>query len=546
MTGVTPLWDDVFMLIEAARRAEAAVKEMLAIATRGDAATDEVRDALGISKAIAGINSAFQAAGAAAVAGRERHGDGGAEVLASAAGLSRQEARSQVKTAQTLRKAPVLRDAVDQGRVSAANARRLADAVEQTSAADVEADADLLSKAESMRPEQFARESRRWTVDRQGDGGVSAHRRQRARRCVRVWNGDDGMVNLRGEFDAVAGRRIVNRIEAEARRLYKTDKDSGDAGASPASRGPDSRGPAGGSAGGGPVEDRGGRRSFAQCMADALDNLTGGAASSAAGAGAGAGRPFADICVVAHVDDDTGSLVAELPDGSRLPQAVLDELACHARITGVLYGADGTAIWRGHSKRTATEAQRQLLIAKHGGCFHCGAHPAMCQCHHITEFSKGGPTDINNMVLICWNCHQKVHHHGWHIHTGPDGNHTLHPPRTSPGNPHYGPAHAPEPPPAPTWPAARRTRRRNGSDPAFQPGPGPRNARAPAPAGAGDRASPDPLTLFGSGSGRAPNPARSPDRPPSSPVQSERCAGSVRLGPVAHATSQHPNEELTQ
>ena len=520
------------MLIEAARRAEAAVKEMLAVANDGSATTDEFRDALGISKSIVGISSAFQVSAAGVVAGRERHGDGGAEVLAASAGLSRHDARGQVKAAQVLEAAPVLRDALEQGRVSAANARRLADAVEQTSAADVEADAELLSKAESMRPEQFARESRRWTVDRQGDGGESAHRRQRARRCVRVWNGDDGMVNLRGEFDAVAGRRIVNRIEAEARRLYKTDKDNS-------------------SAGDGVGEGGSGRRSFAQCMADALDNLTSDNASS--GAGAGAGRPFADICVVAHVDDETGDLVAELPDGSRLPQAVLDELACHARITGVLYGTDGTAIWRGHTKRTATEAQRQLLIAKYGGCFHCGAHPAMCQCHHITEFSKGGPTDINNMVLTCWNCHQKVHHHNWKIRTGPDGNHTLHPP----DNRHYGPAHAPEPPPAPTWPAARRTRRMNGPGPASQPRPRPRNAQAPplgpdgsrgspdpltrsgtstprsSPTGAGSRGSPDPPTLFGSERGRAPNPTRPPDRPSPSPVRSESAAGSVRPGPAA-------------
>ena len=433
---------------------------MPAIATRGDAATDEVRDALGISKSIAGINSAFQAAGAAAVAGRERHGDGGAEVLASAAGLSRQEARSQVKTAQAIAEMPKLRDAVAEGRVSTANARRLAAAVEKTSADAVDADDELLTKAESMRPEQFARETRRWTVDRQGDGGESEHARQRARRRVRVWNADDGMVHLHGEFDAVTGKRIGNRLEAEARRMYKADKGTGTAGASPDSRG---------SASSSVAEDRSGRRSFAQCMADALDNLTGGGASSGAGAGAGAGRAFADICVVAHVDDDTGSLVAELPDGSRLPQAVLDELACHARITGVLYGTDGTAIWRGHSKRTATEAQRQLLIAKHGGCFHCGAHPAMCQCHHITEFSKGGPTDINNMVLICWNCHQKVHHHNWHIRTAPDGDHTLHPPRTSPGNPRYGPAHAPEPAQAPTRPAARQAAERRTGAPRGRP-----------------------------------------------------------------------------
>lgn len=192
------------------------------------------------------------------------------------------------------------------------------------------------------------------------------------------------MVNPR--VDAVAGRRVASRIEAEARRLYKADKN----------RAADNRGLAGNSRAEGGRE----RRRFAQCMADAVDNLTsdGEGDPVSSGAGAGAGRPFADISVVAHVDNETGDLVADLSDGSRLPQAVLDEMACHARITGVLYGADSTAIWRGHSKRTANEVQRQLLIAKYGECFHCGAHPAVCQCHHIREFSKDGPTDIKNMV----------------------------------------------------------------------------------------------------------------------------------------------------
>ena len=102
------------MLIEAARRAEAAAKEMLALVTEGSVSCAEILEALAVSKAIAGVNSAFQVAGAAAVAGRERHGDGGAEVLAASAGLSRREAHSQVKTAEALRDVP---EAARRGRV---------------------------------------------------------------------------------------------------------------------------------------------------------------------------------------------------------------------------------------------------------------------------------------------------------------------------------------------------------------------------------------------------------------------------------------------
>ena len=403
------------MLIEAARRAEAAAREMLALVNAGEASCSEIREALGVSKALAGVNSAFQVAGAAAVAGRERHGDGGAEVLASSAGLSRQEARSQVKTAEALRQAPKLRDAVESGRVSVANAKRLAETVERTSAAAVEGDGDLLAKAESLRPEQFTKEARRWTVQRQGDGGESEHARQRARRCVRMWNGDDGMVHLRGEFDAVTGRRIRSRLRADASRLLDADRKNAN------SNGAGSSGA--------------GRRTFDQCMADALDNLT---SNSSARSG---GEPFADICVVAHVDETTGELIAELPDGERLPPSVLEQLSCNARLTGVIYDRKGRPIWRTHPRRRATEAQRQMLIARDGGCFACGTDPDLCDIHHVEPVSQGGPTSLDNLVLACWQHHNAVHHFGWQIH-GPPGNRTLHPPNTT----NHGPAHAPDPP----------------------------------------------------------------------------------------------------
>ncbi|MCY4423024.1 MAG: hypothetical protein OXC06_08145 [Acidimicrobiaceae bacterium] len=79
------------------------------------------------------------------------------------------------------------------------------------------------------------------------------------------------------------------------------------------------------------------RRSFGQCMADALGSLT------SSSAGSQATKPLADICVVAHVDEVVGELVAELPDGERLPRSVLEELACNARFTGVIYDRKGRA-----------------------------------------------------------------------------------------------------------------------------------------------------------------------------------------------------------
>ena len=397
------------------------MKEMLACADDGAASCSELREGLEISKVIDGVNAAFQVSAAASVAGRERHGDGGAEVLAAGAGLSRHEARSQVKTAEALNKTPRLRDAVAAGRVSTANAKRLADAVEKTSAEDVASDRELLAKAETMRPEDFGREARRWAVERQGDNGESEHARQRARRRVRIWDGDDGMVHLRGEFDAVTGHRIGNRLRAEAARMHGTDKKN--------------------------AKDGGHRRSFDQCMADALDNLT---ASTGTGDGDGGGKPYADICVITHVDDATGELIAEIPGGDRLPRSVLDQLACNSLITPTIYDRRGVLLWQGHSKRTATATQLKALKAIYGGCFACGVDFDITQAHHVEPVSQGGRTDIDNLVPACWECHNKIHHFGWQIH-GPPGKRTLHPP----GGINHGPAHAPDPPVHDNRPAGR-------------------------------------------------------------------------------------------
>ena len=435
------------MLIKSARRAEAAAKEMLAYVNDGSASCAEMREALAVCTAFMAAGSAFQAGAARVIAQTERHGDGGAQVLADAAGLSRRDAHSQVNTARVIEAVPAVRDAVESGRVSQANAKRLADAVEKTSAADVESDRELLAKAESMRPEQFAREARRWTSNHQADGGAADYQRLRARRCVRVWDGDDGMVHLRGEFDPVTGKRIANRLREAASRLHDADKQQA----------ADSSGHK--------------RRSFDQCMADALDNLTGNNSSRA---GNGGGKPFADICVVAHVDDQTGELVAELPDGERLPAAVLEQLSCNAKLTGVVYDRKGKPIWRTESRRTVTEAQWQLLIAKWGGCFHCGANPGICQGHHIEPASQGGPTKLDNLVPACWSCHHRIHHDNWRIHKHPDGWHTLHPPDRT----HHGPALAPDHAPAPFKPDTHQ----DPDPPTPQPGRSPPRAEPGSPA----------------------------------------------------------------
>ena len=328
-----------------------------------------------------------------------------------------------------------------------ANARVLADASDKTSPEAVNEDSDLMAKASSLPPEQFAKEAGWWAAQRQADGGEAAWQRLRRRRRLSVWDGDDGMVHLRGEFDPAAGAKLRKRLDEQAESLRRADLKHPE------------------------VE----RRSHHQRMADALETLTAG------GTGGGSGRR-ADIAIVQHLSADGTRDFAEIAGGAVIPQSVLEEHMSNAKITGIVFSDRGVPLGHGHTKTIATEAQFRALIAKYGGCAGCGAQPLLCQAHHINPVSQGGATDITNMIPLCWHCHQNVHHHGWKVVPDGRGLRTIEPPDRI----HHGPAHAPDVPPVHGLPRHSGAPSRVETPPSQSPraGPprdiGPPMARAPS------------------------------------------------------------------
>ena len=528
---------------ETARRLRDQVRdglaELIRLVNDPSTPTADVRDVLSESKALGAQVSVLQADAAVVVAARERHGDSGVGVLAQAAGLSRRDAAGQVQTAQSLQSMPAVRDAVQAGQISVANAKTLARASCKTSASQVDGDAELLDKATEMSPEQFAKEAGRWAVKRQDDGGEGEYRRQRAWRRLSIWDGDDGMVHLRGELDPVTGAKVRKRFLLEAERLRRVDLHSpggekrslnqrmadaldtlteygsiyskagsvtpsghdrrGTGAATNASRGVSESGR-------GSKEDRGGvsqngksgdasqaggevrpaesaRLSLTSGGDDSSGTIGGDDSSRTIGGGkcGCGGRPSADITIVQHLSADGTDAFAEIAGGGVIPASVLEEYFCNARIKGVVFSHEGLPLWHSHAKRLATKAQMSALRALYGACGGCGADMWVCQGHHIRPVSQGGPTNIDNMMLLCWACHQKVHHHGWRVVPDGRGLHTIAPPERI----RYGPAHAPDPAPAQGPPPPRITAR--------QPGAGSIARAAPDRVNLAEARQPEPL-----------------------------------------------------
>lgn len=99
-------------------------------------------------------------------------------------------------------------------------------------------------------------------------------------------------------------------------------------------------------------------------------------------------------------------------------------LACDARMIPAVFGGNGELLDLGRATRTATAAQRRALALRDRGCSHPGCdRPARwCHVHHIVEWHAGnGPSDLNNMVLLCSAHHRLMHHSEWQIRIAADG-----------------------------------------------------------------------------------------------------------------------------
>jgi hypothetical protein len=90
-------------------------------------------------------------------------------------------------------------------------------------------------------------------------------------------------------------------------------------------------------------------------------------------------------------------------------------LACDSEITPITIDDDGR-IWDvGHATANPSAKQRKAVIARDKTCVGCGAAASRCHIHHIVYRCKYGDTVTDNLVLVCWACHQGIHHLGWTV-----------------------------------------------------------------------------------------------------------------------------------
>jgi hypothetical protein len=109
--------------------------------------------------------------------------------------------------------------------------------------------------------------------------------------------------------------------------------------------------------------------------------------------------------------------VVRTAHGDMISISELLRLASEAQIIPVVLNSAGGILAYGHTRRLATAAQRRALAARDRGCCFpgCSRPPARCQAHHVIPWLLHGPTDVDNLCLLCTYHHREFERRGWTV-----------------------------------------------------------------------------------------------------------------------------------
>ena len=312
--------------------------------------------------------------------------------------VSKGQARKTMDEAAQLEKLGATRDALVDSRITPEHARIMGRASEIGPLNEQK----MLEAAKTQTPDQFRKTMREHQNELAGDDGEARHERQRQARTASFTEQDDGMWRLYALFDPTTAARIRKALNAKTDANWRFDN----------KRGRDH------------ISDRHRR-------ADALGQLI-TRQSSDGGKEQPQGTTLLLMADYDLVDNKLGN--PHMADGTPLPASEFHKLACDADILcGLFREADTEPLWLGSTSRHPNLALRAALEARDGGCIGCRIEPEWCISHHIVEWQHGGPTQPDNLVLLCHSCHDKVHHNNWAVEKHPDtGRRYLRPPWQEP------------------------------------------------------------------------------------------------------------------
>ena len=299
--------------------------------------------------------------------------------------------RSRMNTAARLhRRYPQLAEALKTGRVGWQHVKVIDSAGNDRNWQDL---ADLLpgliDLAQVATFERWAREVRGIAQRLDQDGGYDPAS-DPANNHLHLVPTTDGITYVSGQLVGELALTIKKLIDGETERVLKRYRADAEA-----------------TGGETPVPSR------AQACAEALGELV----DRGSGVPEGSGKlPEPEIVVILNDTGDTedgGELTDD--DGNHLSPHILRFIIAAGMIRPLEVSGSGDPLRMGRTLRYANRHQRRALLARDGGCIFpgCDRPASWCDVHHVDEWDANGPTDIDNIGLLCRHHHRVTHRPGW-------------------------------------------------------------------------------------------------------------------------------------
>lgn len=312
--------------------------------------------------------------------------------IAEAAGVSTAEQRRRVNRARMVAENPQIAGRMAGGHLGAEQVDSIARASRRTDGAAARSP-ELLDRLTEAEPDQANRVADAWVAEHlTADQVQTEHDRQRGLRAARKGRTPDGLacITISGDDESIdrAWRKIDHRADA----MYRAD-------------------------GGRDVAPSEHPRTPAQRTFDAaIEFLTGSGTDRS-----GTTRPT--LVLTAQIDEAGWCSDPVLAGTGPVASSVFERFRCDARMVALIQDTDGQPLWLSRSVRTVSDAQWLALVVRDHGCVLCDADHGRCEAHHIVPYNSPGrgPTDIDNLVLLCPSCHRLVHERKRTLIRGPGG-----------------------------------------------------------------------------------------------------------------------------
>ncbi len=325
-----------------------------------------------------------------------------AEWLGKQTGTSTRKNRTAAELGEAMSRSDELADAVTSGGLSSDKATAAVGAAggEALDAEVIEAIADLPLPAVKPTVED-------WRARQNPDRDADVADTQRARRHLKVTDQPDGMTRVDGLLDPESGAIVRTTLDGI---MNHTAFD-------------------------------GTKRTRDQRCADALTQLCTAASKGKLAGGRSNTKLIATVAFETIVERAAHRGITHV--GPTLDPDTVRRLACDAGIHRLITGPGSSILDFGHENRLVSDNLFLALVARDRTCRWpgCSIRATWCDAHHIIHRADHGPTNDENLVLLCHRHHQLSHQRGWTI-TGtgnelrvanPDGSiETSRPPGASP------------------------------------------------------------------------------------------------------------------